>query len=76
MEMTTLWDTAPSCLIEVNWRTASITKVIALMMEAVSTSELSVYFHETTRHYITEGCHLHIRHLENLTSHKSYKMYA
>jgi hypothetical protein len=28
-----------------------------LMMEAVRTSELSVFFHDTTRHYIPESCH-------------------
>jgi hypothetical protein len=27
-------------------------------MEAVCTSEMSVYFNETTRHYIQESCHL------------------
>jgi hypothetical protein len=32
--------------------------IIALMMEAVHTSETSVYFNETTRRYIPEGCHL------------------
>jgi hypothetical protein len=30
---------------------------ITLLMEAVRTSETSVYFHETTRHYIPESCH-------------------
>jgi hypothetical protein len=28
-----------------------------LLMEAIRTSETSVYFHETTRRYILEGCH-------------------
>jgi hypothetical protein len=28
---------------------------IALMMEAVCTSEMSVYFNKTTQHYIPEG---------------------
>jgi hypothetical protein len=36
----------------------SMDKIIALMMEAVHASEMSVYFKETTRHYIPEGCHL------------------
>jgi hypothetical protein len=31
---------------------------IALMMEAVRTSETSVYFYETTLHHIPAGCHL------------------
>jgi hypothetical protein len=38
-------------------------------MKAVRTSEMSVYFHETTRRYIPEGFHLHTRRLENLNSH-------
>jgi hypothetical protein len=32
---------------------------IALMMEAVCTSETSVYYNETTRRSIPEGYHLH-----------------
>jgi hypothetical protein len=32
-------------------------------------SETSVYFHETARHYIPEGCHLHTRRRDNLKSH-------
>jgi hypothetical protein len=39
------------------------------MMEAVSTSETSVCFHQTTRHYIPEGCHIHTRRYDNLKSH-------
>jgi hypothetical protein len=31
--------------------------IIALMMEAVRTSETSLYFNETIRRYIPEGCH-------------------
>jgi hypothetical protein len=38
------------------------------MMEAVLTSETSVYFYETTRHYIP-WTHLHTRRNENLISH-------
>jgi hypothetical protein len=30
------------------------------MVEAVCTSETSVYCNETTRYYITEGSHLHV----------------
>jgi hypothetical protein len=45
-------------------RTASI---IALMMEAVRTSETSVYPNETTQSYILEGPNLHTRSRENLT---------
>jgi hypothetical protein len=41
------------------------------MMEAVHTSETSVYFYEITRRYNTEGCHLHALNRENLKSHKN-----
>jgi hypothetical protein len=37
-------------------RIASIIRAIALMMEAVRTSETSVNFYETTRRGIPEGC--------------------
>jgi hypothetical protein len=40
--------------------------MVALMMEAVRTSETSAYFYETTR---PEECHDHTRHRENLKSH-------
>jgi hypothetical protein len=38
-------------------------------MEAVRTSETSVYFNETTRRYIPEGYNPHTRRRENLKSH-------
>jgi hypothetical protein len=38
----------------------------ALMIVAVRASETSVYFNETTRRYIPEGCHLHTSRRENL----------
>jgi hypothetical protein len=38
-------------------------------MEAESTSETSVYFNETARRYVREGCHLHTLCRENLKSH-------
>jgi hypothetical protein len=41
-------------------------QIIALMMEAVRTSETSVKLYETTRRKIPEGCHLHNRRHENL----------
>jgi hypothetical protein len=44
MKMTVFWDIA----------------LIALMMEAVSTSETSVYFYGIIRRYIPEDCHLQI----------------
>jgi len=39
-------------------------------MEAVSTSEKSVYSNETTRYYITESSSLHTRRRENRKSRK------
>jgi hypothetical protein len=40
----------------------------ALMIEAVSTSETSVNFYQTTRRNIPENSHLHTRRRENLKS--------
>jgi hypothetical protein len=48
-------------------RTASI--IIALMMEAVRTSETSVNFNVTTQDNIPEDSKLHTRRRENLNSH-------
>jgi hypothetical protein len=42
----------------------------ALMMEAASTSETSVNFHQTTRRNNPEDSHLHTRRRENLKSDK------
>jgi hypothetical protein len=47
MKMTVFWDATPCRLI------------IALMMKAVSTSETSVNFYQTTRRKIPEHSHLH-----------------
>jgi hypothetical protein len=49
--------------------TASI--ITALMMEAESISETSVYLFEITRRCIPEDSHLHNCRCENLKSHKS-----
>jgi membrane-bound lytic murein transglycosylase MltF len=43
--------------------------MIALMMEAVRSSETSVNFYQTTRRNIPEDSHLHTRRRENLKSH-------
>jgi hypothetical protein len=43
--------------------------IIALMMEAVRTSETSVNFNVTTRRYILQDSKLHIHRRENLKSH-------
>jgi hypothetical protein len=45
-------------------------KFITLMMEAVDTSETSVYSNETIWRYIREGSKLYTRRRENLKSHK------
>jgi hypothetical protein len=39
------------------------------MMEAVSTSEMSVSSYKTTQHSTPEDSHLHTHHQENLKSH-------
>jgi hypothetical protein len=44
--------------------------MIALMMEAASTSETLVNFYQTTRRNYSEDNNLHTRHRENLKSHK------
>jgi hypothetical protein len=44
-------------------------------MEAVRTSETSVYSNETTRCYIQESSHVHTRSRENLISHKTIFIY-
>jgi hypothetical protein len=43
--------------------------IIRAMMEAVSTSDVSVNFYETTRLNFPEDSHLHTRRRENLKSH-------
>jgi hypothetical protein len=43
--------------------------IFVLMMEAVRTTEMSVYSDETARRYIPEGSNLHTRRHENLKSH-------
>jgi hypothetical protein len=42
MKITVFWDVAPC----------------GLMMEAVRTSEMPIYFHETTHFYVPESFHL------------------
>jgi hypothetical protein len=42
---------------------------IALMMEAIRTSETSVNFNVITQRYISEDSKLHTRRCENLKSH-------
>jgi cell division protein FtsL len=62
-KMTAFWDIALYSLVKAE------RLLIALMMEAICTSETSVYFKHTTRRYISEGYNLHISHHDNLKSH-------
>jgi hypothetical protein len=48
MKMMAFWDVAPCSLIAVD---------LHFLVEAVRTSEMSVYFSETTWCYIPESCH-------------------
>jgi hypothetical protein len=50
----------------------AMSRLIALMMEAVRTSETLVNFYETTRRNIPEDSHHHPRRRENLKSHKYF----
>jgi hypothetical protein len=52
-----------------------IRAMIALIMEAVSTSETSVNFYHTTRHNNPEDSHLHTRRRENLKSYIILNLY-
>jgi hypothetical protein len=67
--MTIFWDVAPCSLVEIyqllERHTASI---IREMVMAVSTSEMSVNFYQTTRRNIPEDSHLHTHRRENLKS--------
>jgi hypothetical protein len=68
----TAWQYSPedSKLIDVSEvSTASIIRLITLMMEAVHTSETSVNIYLTTRQYISEDSKLHTRRHENLKCH-------
>jgi hypothetical protein len=49
---------------------------VALMMEAVRTSETSVHFNVTTWRYIPEDSKLHTRRCENLKSHTDVLLYT
>jgi hypothetical protein len=49
-----------------------VASIIVLMMEAASTSETSVSFHQTTHRNITQDSHLDIRLRENLEFHDMY----
>jgi hypothetical protein len=52
---------------------SNIRAIIALKIEAESTSKTSVNFYQTTRRNNREDSHLHNRHRENLKSHLRFK---
>jgi hypothetical protein len=66
MEMTVFWDGALCSLVEVYRRFRGPCCLhhqgdeCALMMEAASTTEMSVNFYQTTRRNIPEDSHLHV----------------
>jgi hypothetical protein len=62
VKMRAFWDIAPCSLVGVH-------RFIALMMEAVRTSDTTGYSNETTRRYVPRGYHFHTRCRENLKSH-------
>jgi hypothetical protein len=55
MKMAVFWDVASCSLVEIDRST-----IIALMMEAVSTSETSATFYQTARRNIPEDSHLNL----------------
>jgi hypothetical protein len=61
LKVTVSWDVAPYSLVEID-------RFIALMMEAVSISEMSINFYQTTLCNIPEYSHFHTRRRENLKS--------
>jgi hypothetical protein len=77
MKMIVFCDVAPCSLVEMTdvlkVRTASIIRAIALMMEAVRTSETSVNFYQTARRNIPQGSYLHTRRRDNRKSHKIFE---
>jgi hypothetical protein len=71
--MAVRWAVAPRGLVEVYKRlrgaSASIIgAIIALMMETVITSEMSINFYQITRRNSPADSHLHTRRRENLKS--------
>jgi hypothetical protein len=70
LKMTVFWNVAPCSLIETDISEVLTASIITLMMEAVSTSEMSVNFYKTTWRNIPEDSLLHTHHCENLKSHQ------
>jgi hypothetical protein len=66
MKFRVFWDVVPCSHVEVDRLFGG---AIALMMEALHTSETSVNFNVTTRRYIAEDSKLRTRRRKNLKSH-------
>jgi hypothetical protein len=58
IKMTAIWDIAVCSRQQTDVLDMRSASIITAMMEAVRTSETSVYFNETTQHYILESCYL------------------
>jgi hypothetical protein len=71
MKMAVFCVVVPCGLVEVYQRFRGTCCLIALMMEAASTSEKLANFYQTTRRYNPEDSHLHTRRRENLRSYRS-----
>jgi hypothetical protein len=70
MKTTAFWDITTCSLVEVDRLFRGAYCLIALMMEAVSTSETSVNFYETAWRNIPEDGNLHTRRRKNMKSHE------
>jgi hypothetical protein len=74
--ITVFWDVAPCSLVEVRWCFRGDYYLHHhgdddLMMEAISTSETSADFYQTTRHNIPDDSNLYSSRRENLKSHQN-----
>jgi hypothetical protein len=67
LKMAVFWVIAPCSLVKA-YRRFRYAYIIALIMEAVSTSKMSVNFYQTTRRNKPEDSQLHTRRRENLKS--------
>jgi hypothetical protein len=66
------WEVAPCTLVQADYCLLPPIIKIALMMEAVSTSETSVNIYQTARRNIPEETRLHTRRCENLKPHHNF----
>jgi uncharacterized protein (DUF305 family) len=74
LKITIFWDAAPCSLVKIDLRFRGAYchhHQGALMMEAVSTSEMSDNSYEATQRNIPEDSHYHTRRCENLKSHQT-----